>query len=173
MTSQTELLKTAKFSVVQRETSQGSVTHIRHPGAVVILPFVDENRICLIRNLRRTIDSRLIELPAGTLEPDESPTVTASRELAEETGYRAGNIEPLFDYFVSPGILDEKMHAFVATDLTPGTPHRMDDEDIENLVTPWDEAIAMIRRGEIQDAKTIATLLYYAQFVRTPAPTTP
>jgi ADP-ribose pyrophosphatase len=159
------LLTTSKFRVVRETiTSDGGKTKtreiIRHPGACVIVPLLDDGRVCLIRNWRIAAGQTLIELPAGTLEPPEPPHVTAERELIEETGYRARKIEFLHAFFLSPGILDEKMHLYVATGLTAGATAREEGEEIENLLVPWDEAIAMIFHGEIQDAKTIVGLLW-------------
>jgi len=159
------LLTTSKFRVVrERVTSDAGKVKtreiIRHPGACVIVPLLDDGRVCLIRNWRIAAGRTLIELPAGTLEPPEPPHITAERELIEETGYRATKIEFLHSFFLSPGILDEKMHLYLATGLTPGQTAREEGEEIENLLTPWDEAIAMIFRGEIQDAKTIVGLLW-------------
>ncbi len=122
---------------------------------------VDDSNVCLIRNRRIAVDKTLIELPAGTREPDEEPIVTAERELIEETGYRAGRIEPLTEFFVSPGILDERMLLYVATDLTPGPTAREAGEEIENLIVPFEEAIKMVFDGRIEDAKTMVGLLYY------------
>ena len=103
----------------------------------------------------------MIELPAGTREPAELPEVTARRELEEETGFSAGQIEHVLSFFVAPGILDERMHLYVATDLTPGPPRREPGEHIENLVVTKDEALAMVADGRICDAKTIIGLLYW------------
>ena len=159
------LLTTSKFRVV-RETIQSSSGKtktreiVRHPGACVIVPLLDDGRVCLIRNWRVAVNQTLIELPAGTLEPPEPPHVTAERELIEETGYRARKIELLHAFFLSPGILDEKMHLYVATGLTEGETAREDDEEIENWLVPWEEAVSMIFRREIQDAKTIVGLLW-------------
>lgn len=167
------LLTTAKFRVV-RETiqSDGGKTKtreiIRHPGACVIVPLLDDGRVCLIRNWRIAAGQTLIELPAGTLEPPEPPHVTAERELIEETGYRAQRIEFLHSFFLSPGILDERMHLYVARGLTAGQTALEEGEEIENLLTPWDDAIAMIFRGEIQDAKTIVGLLWLDRLKRSP-----
>lgn len=159
-----ELLRTPKFKVVQKVDSTGSSAIIRHPGAVVILPLVGGDQICLISNRRKAVNRTLIELPAGTREPNETPLETAERELTEETGYRAKSMQPLFDYFVSPGILDERMYSFVAEGLEPGPKQLMDDEDIETMVVPFSDAIDWIRQGKIEDAKSIATLLYFWQF---------
>ena len=93
---------------------------VRHPGAAVILPLLDDGRVVFIRNYRAAVNETLIELPAGTLDRSEDPLSTAKRELAEETGYRAGNMKLLLTFCMSPGILDEKMHLFLATALTAG-----------------------------------------------------
>lgn len=165
MESSTELLRTEKFSVVQRVIDGREKALVQHPGAVVILPFVDADHICLIRNKRFAVEKTLVELPAGTLEPGEEAIITAQRELAEETGFRSDNLTPLFDYYVSPGILNEKMHAFIAKNLVAGEQNLMHDEEIEIEVVRFDDALAAIKNGQIEDAKTIATLLYYQQFV--------
>jgi ADP-ribose pyrophosphatase len=143
---------------------------VRHPGAVTILPVVDDERICLIRNYRCSVDEQLIELPAGTLEPDEDPATTAARELAEETGYRAEHLEQLVSFYLSPGILDERMHLFLAKNLTPGAARREPNERIENLVVRWCDALEMVRDGQIRDAKTMVGLLFYEQWRGTRSP---
>jgi len=166
MSDQTEvLLTTSKFRVVREtvfapsgKTKKREI--VRHPGACVIVPLLDDGRVCLIRNWRVAVNQTLIELPAGTLEPPEPPHVAAERELIEETGYRAKKIEFLHAFFLSPGILDEKMHLYLATGLTEGATAREEGEEIENWLVPWDDAIAMIFRREIQDAKTIVGLLW-------------
>ena len=165
MESSTELLRTEKFSVVQRVIDGREKALVQHPGAVVILPFVDADHICLIRNKRFAVEKTLVELPAGTLEPGEEAIITAQRELAEETGFRSDNLTPLFDYYVSPGILNEKMHAFIAKNLVSGEQNLMHDEEIEIEVVRFDDALAASKNGQIEDAKTIATLRYYQQFV--------
>jgi ADP-ribose pyrophosphatase len=154
-----------RFSV-ERETHVGADGQkrvwdfIRHPGAAVILPLLNDGRICLLRNTRPVVRQTLIELPAGTLEPGEDPAETARRELAEETGYRADRIEHLISFYSSPGILDENMHLYLAQDLTPGPMSLDPNERIEPLLCSWEEAFAMIRSGEIRDAKTLTGLLY-------------
>ena len=159
------LLQTNKFRVVREtHTTPAGRTKtrevIRHPGACVIVPLLDDHSVCLIRNYRMAAGQVLIELPAGTLEPPEPPQATAERELIEETGYRARKIEFLHAFFLSPGILDEKMHLYLATGLTAGAPAREEGEEIENWLVPWDDAIRMIFSGQIQDAKTIVGLLW-------------
>jgi ADP-ribose pyrophosphatase len=159
------LLETSRFRVerLRRELPDGTVKQreiIRHPGSVVIMPWIDGERVCLIRNFRMAAGQPLIELPAGTLEPGESPADCAARELIEETGYRAGRLEWLTSFYAAPGILDEQMQLFVATDLTAGTPRREAGEEIENVIVHRTEALAMIQRGEIRDAKTMVGLMF-------------
>ena len=136
---------------------------IRHPGSVVILPLVDDDTVCLIRNYRIAVWQTLIELPAGTLEIGEDPMVAARRELTEETGYRAAQLRHLCAFYAAPGNMDEEMTLVLATGLTPGPPQREAGEEIENLVVPWSEAIDLVREGQIRDAKTMLGLLYYAK----------
>src|SRR3954467_14863923 len=121
-----------------------------HPGAVVILPFVDAEHILLIRNRRYAVGQTLVELPAGTLERSEDPMNCAGRELIEETGYIAGRLKPLGDFFTSPGILSEKMYAFAAYDLTRAQQGAAleEGEEIELAPANLDEAIDMIRYGQ-------------------------
>ena len=137
-----------------------------HPGAVVILPFVDPEHILMIRNRRYVVGETLVELPAGTLERGEDPMNCAGRELIEETGYVAGRLKPIGNYYTAPGILSEKMYAFAAYDLTRAQAALEEGEEIELAPASLDEAIGMIRFGEIKDAKTIATLLMYDRFKR-------
>jgi len=134
---------------------------IEHRGAAVILPLLDDGRVILIRNMRRTVGKVLWELPAGTLEPGEAPELCAAREVEEETGYRAGTIKPLTAFYASPGILDERMHGFLAMDLTPSKQNLDADEEIEVFPIPQWQIRDMIKDGHIEDGKTIALLLYW------------
>ena len=137
---------------------------IRHPGAVVILPILADGRVCLIRNYRVAVGKWLLELPAGTREPNEPALITAERELTEETGYRAGNIKPLCEFYMSPGILHERMHAFVATDLVEGETAREPGEMIDNELLTWQQIDEQLKQQGFEDAKTIATLLFYLRY---------
>jgi len=138
-----------------------------HPGAVVVLPILDDGRVLLIRNRRYAIGGQiLIELPAGTLEKNEDPMNCAGRELLEETGHLAGRLKPLGNFFSSPGILSEKMYAFAAYDLEQKTTALEEGEEIEVMPTTFDDAVSMIKDGRIHDGKTIATLLMYDRFFR-------
>lgn len=140
---------------------------IVHPGAAVILPLLADGRVVLIRNERLAAGGELLELPAGTLEPPETPADCAARELEEETGYRAGQLTPLLSFFSAPGFCSEYLHGFLATELTPGPPQLRTDERIRVCLLAYDEAMEAIRGRQVRDAKTIAALLYYDRFVRT------
>ena len=163
----TTLLSTSRFRVVEYALAQqGDQPEVRrqvvvHPGAVAVLPMVSEDQVCLIRNNRIAVGKTLIELPAGTLEPQEPPLETAKRELQEETGYVANSWRELPSFYISPGILNERMHLFVAEDLTPGPAAREPGEEIENLVVSWNQAVEMAVQGEIQDAKSLVGILQW------------
>jgi ADP-ribose pyrophosphatase len=134
---------------------------IMHPGAVVILPVVDPDHVCLLRNHRWIVGETLWELPAGTLEAGEEIETAARRELLEETGYQASRWHSLGFLFASPGVLDEKLHLFVAEDLTAGPMQLEADESLEPEIITFARAIEMCLRGEIRDAKTITALLLW------------
>ena len=164
----------ADFIVRPVTTASGKV-HTRevvlHPGAVIILPVIDDDHIVMIRNQRHTVFEELLELPAGTLERDargnpENPALCAARELTEETGYTARTITPFGWFYTSPGILTEKMFLFAAYDLEKTRQSLEADEDIEVRFHQWEEVLQMIQFGQIQDAKTVAAVLMYDRFVR-------
>ena len=139
---------------------------VLHPGAVIILPVADDGRIVLIRNMRHTVNQELFELPAGTLEPKpdgtpDDPLNRARLELTEETGYTATSITPFGWFYTSPGILTEKMYAFLATGLTPGPQHLEDTEQIKVELFSPAQILSLIHENQVTDAKTIATLLKY------------
>lgn len=142
-----------------RETMRETV---RHPGAVVILPVLADGRVLLLRQFRYAVKQTLWELPAGTLDQAaESIEACAHRELEEETGYRAGRLTPLGDFFTAPGFADERMYAFLAEDLQPTRQHLESDEFIEVVPLTWSELRAKIAGNEIRDAKTLAALHLY------------
>jgi ADP-ribose pyrophosphatase len=165
------LLRTRRFNVVRREyrTDDGKLHQreiVEHPGAVAVIPRLDDGRICLIENYRVAVGQTLIELPTGTREPGEDPAVTAVRELREETGFEAAHVQRLHAFWVSPGILNERLHLYLATGLTPSTRQLDEGEQIVNRIVTCQEAIELVRSGMIEDAKTLVGLLYYEQFVR-------
>jgi ADP-ribose pyrophosphatase len=155
-----------RFRVDTVALPDGSTTSreiIGTPGAVVILPLTDDGQVRMVRQYRSAVGEFLLELPAGTLEPNEAPEQAAPRELAEETGDHAAHWQRLAGFYTVPGICNEYLHLFLATGLTPGQAHREADEFIEVVTLPLDEALAMVKRGEIRDAKTIIGLLMAAE----------
>ncbi len=116
------------------------------------------------RQYRYAAEGYLYEIPAGRLDPGESPADCATRELREETGYRAERVELLFTMFTTPGFTDEKIHLFLARGLTLGETAREADEFMELVPTRMSRALSMVERGEIQDAKTSLALLFVAGF---------
>jgi ADP-ribose pyrophosphatase len=161
---QGRIFQVVRKRILGRDGQEHTREIILHPGAVVILPLLDDGRIALIANDRAAVDERLVELPAGTLEPGEDPLAAAHRELAEETGYRAASMELLTSFYASPGILRERMNLFLATGLTSGPNALERDENIDLLIATWEEAIAMARDGRIKDAKTLIGLLWCQTF---------
>lgn len=157
------LLVSSRFRVVEKKYEHGGRSHVRevveHPGAAAIVPLLPEERVCLVRNFRPAIEATLLEIPAGTLEPNETPLETARRELAEETGYLAASLHELQAFYMSPGILRERMHLFVAENLQLGSTRLDEGEIVESEIVGWKEAMKMVADGTIQDAKTIAGLL--------------
>src|SRR5262245_41843955 len=139
---------------------------IRHPGAVVILPVLDSERVVLLRNFRFVINETLWEVPAGTRESDEPLEECARRELLEETGYTASKWRGLGYIYASPGVLDEKLHLFIAEELTAGAARPEPDEQLEPVVVRLDDAIRMCLDGTIRDAKTVTSLLLWERMQR-------
>jgi ADP-ribose pyrophosphatase len=134
---------------------------ILHPGAVAILPVIDDGHVCLLRNHRPIVEDVLWEVPAGTLEPGEAVEAAAVRELAEETGYQAGRWHKLTAFHPSPGVLNETTHLFLARDLTPGPMRPEAGEELEPQVVPWSQALAWALDGTIRDAKTLVAVLLW------------
>jgi len=142
--------------------SDGSVADrevIVHRGAVAMVPMIDRDHVCLVKNDRYAVGKTLLEVPAGTLDPGESPDETAPRELAEETGYRAGSIRRIAEWFVSPGVMSERMYLYLCEDLQPGPTDHQLDETLEPVILEWSEAIERVLDGRIEDAKTRLALL--------------
>jgi ADP-ribose pyrophosphatase len=131
---------------------------VRHSGAVVIVPLISETEVLLVKQYRFAAEAQLWEVPAGTLEPGESPRECAARELEEETGYRAGQIQPLLEFYSTPGFCDEFMRLFTARELTPGRQELDADEALVAERVHLERAKEMVATGEIRDAKTIIGL---------------
>lgn len=147
----------------------GELEIIRHPGASAIVPFLsdpagDDPQLLLLKQYRYAAGGTLYEIPAGRLEPGELPEACARRELLEETGCTAESIGLLTSMFTTPGFTDERIHLFLAQGLTRGEARREADEFMEVETVALSAALRMVKRGEIQDAKTVLGLLFAAGF---------
>lgn len=138
---------------------EGEWECIRHPGGALAVPVTSEGKLILVRQYRFAIQGRLLEFPAGTIEPGENPLTTVQREIEEETGYHAGKWQKLGEFFLAPGYSDEIIHAFLARDLEKlETPPPQDaDEDIETVFLTPQELETAIQEGEQVDAKSISS----------------
>ncbi len=140
---------------------------VLHPGAVAVLPLLDDRTICLLRNHRPILGCDLWEVPAGTLEPGEPPAEAAVRELAEETGYQAARWTKLAELIPSPGVLSEVIHLYLAEQLTPGPMNLEADEKLEPVSLPLAQALEWAMNGTIRDAKTLVALFWLDRLRRT------
>jgi ADP-ribose pyrophosphatase len=160
------------FDVTVDTVQEGEVIYkrdvVHHPGSAVILPVFADDTVGLVCQYRHPAVRYLLEAPAGTLDKGESPEQGAARELEEELGLVAGNLEQLTEFFVSPGFCEEKMWLYLATELSETKQRLEKDEIIEVVRIPFSEALEMITDGEIQDAKTIIGLMLAAPRVGPP-----
>jgi ADP-ribose pyrophosphatase len=153
--------------------TSGRLEMLRHPGASAVVPFLDDPRdadprVLLIRQFRHAADGFIWEVPAGRLDPGETPEDCARRELAEETGMRARVVEPLTTIYTTPGFTDERIHLFLAHGLEEGAHRREADEFMELHTLRWSAVLALVGSGEVRDAKTLTSLLFAQCFHRYP-----
>ena len=132
---------------------------VEHPGAVAIVAVDGEGRVAFVRQLREPVRARLLELPAGTLDPGESPEECARRELREETGLNGGTWSPLARFWTTPGFCRELMHLFLAEGVEEGEAAPAEDEELELVRIPAEELDA--RLDQLEDAKTLAGAALY------------
>ena len=149
--------------------SIGELEMIRHPGAAAVVPFLgdpagDNPQILLLKQYRYAAEEFVYEIPAGRLDPGEAPIDCARRELMEETGCEAERVEPLYSFFTTPGFTDERIHAFMAVGLKRGESQLETDEFITVETMTLSQALGLIEKGEIKDAKTALAILYAAGF---------
>jgi ADP-ribose pyrophosphatase len=164
------IYKGPAFSVYQDFVREGEFIGqrdvVRHTGSVVIAAVDDtgrEPRVLLLKQYRYAADQFMWELPAGRIDEGERTLPAAKRELLEETGVRAKRWKRLFQFYASPGFLDETMDVFLATDLHQGEAEPEEDEQIEAKFFPLSRGLKIVRSGEIQDAKTMCALLFLSK----------
>ncbi len=136
---------------------------VRHPGGVVVVARTSEGKIPFVRQHRYPMNTDLLELPAGKIDPGEDPLVSAGRELEEETGYRAGQLDLVYRFYSSPGFCDEMLHLYHAANLTRTAPRREVDEFVIVEEYSLPEALQLLEKGDLLDAKTIVALLWLAR----------
>ncbi len=139
---------------------------IRHPGASAVVPLTSDNEVVMLKQYRHAVGGTLWEIPAGTFDAGEAPLVCAKRELTEETGFRAAAWESIGAVTCLPGYSDERVHLFLARDLTPASQSLDPDEILEVHSIPLDKVVSMILEGEIEDAKTIVAIFRTLHIVR-------
>lgn len=135
-----------------------------HPGAVGIVAFLDKDTLVMVRQYRHPVGEVTLELPAGKLDSGESIMACLRRELKEETGYTARKITPLLQYWPTPAFANEVLHLYVAEGLRAGRMRTDEDEFLRCVTVPFKKALEMVRRGEIQDSKTVIGVLACAAY---------
>lgn len=138
---------------------------VLHPGAVAMIPINAAGQLVLVKQWRRAAMRTLLELPAGTLEPNESPDQCAQRELQEEIGFKAQKITPLGGFFTAPGFCDEYIHLYLAEKLVSSPLLGDDTDEIEVATISLEEALQSIEEGKIVDAKTIVGVYRYSRII--------
>lgn len=136
---------------------------VTHPGGAAVVAVFDDMTVALVKQYRHPPARYLLELPAGKLDDGENPQDCAGRELTEEVGVAARRIEPLSEFYTTPGFCAEKLWVFLATDLTEASQGLEEDEIVETVRLPLSRALEMIAAREIVDAKTIIGLILAAQ----------
>ena len=141
--------------------SEGDWECIRHPGGALVIPVTPEGQLVLVRQYRFTVQGRLLEFPAGTVELGEDPLETVQREVQEETGYESDRWKKLGEFFLAPGYSDEVIYAFLAEGATPveNPPEQDEDEDIEVVLMSPQEVEAAIFAGDLIDSKSISSFM--------------
>jgi ADP-ribose pyrophosphatase len=139
--------------------SRTELSMVRHPGSIAVVPLFEDNTVLMERQYRHAVKSYLLEIPAGTMEPGEDPLTCARRELEEETGYIAENFELLLDLDILPSYTDERIYVYLARGLASSRQNLDEDEIIEIVTYPLQDALKMIDTGQIRDGLTILSLL--------------
>jgi ADP-ribose pyrophosphatase len=152
--------------VVEPDGLRARREFIAHPGSVVVMPVFPNGDLLMVRQYRHSAEQYMWELVAGRKEPGETPLAGAKRELLEETGYAAKRYTQMLNVFPTPGFVRERMWIFAAEGLLAGQAQPEDDEHITARRYSLKQALALIGRGAIHDAKSVAGILFYARFVR-------
>ncbi|MFH1523733.1 MAG: NUDIX hydrolase [Chloroflexota bacterium] len=170
---ESEIVYSGRAFTIRRDTlrlpdgREAEFDIVDHVGSVVIIPIDAEGNLIFVRQYRHASGLDLLELPAGTLNVDEAPEACARREVREETGMAAGNLEELGGFYLAPGYSTEYMHVYLATDLYPNPLDADADEFLTVERIPLTKALASATHGEIPDAKSLAALFFAKQHLET------
>ncbi|CAG0988893.1 ADP-ribose pyrophosphatase [Methylophilaceae bacterium] len=165
-------IENTRFMRVRRDRvrlpsgNEGEREYIMHPGAVLVIPMLDDGKLVLERQFRYPLRQVFIELPAGKIDPDEDPLITGQRELLEETGYRADEWIYLAAQHPCIGYSDEVIHIYLARGLQSGQHQRDADEALQVFEAGLDDCLSMVQRGEITDGKTIIALFWLEKYLQ-------
>jgi ADP-ribose diphosphatase len=160
-------LSLSRFNSQTKGVVEIEVVH--HNGGAGTLPLFEDGSIALVRQWRYPLGRYSLEIAAGRIEPGHTPEETAARELEEELGYRAGELRKIGEFNVAPGYCEERLFVYLATGLEACEQNLDDDEEIETVRMPFADALARVRSGEIDDAKSIITLLLAAPLIQSNA----
>lgn len=148
------------------EKGEVTLEIVHHNGGAGALPLFEDGTVALVRQWRYSINRYSLEIAAGRIERGQTPEEAARRELEEEVGYRAKTFQLISEFLVAPGYCEERIYTYLATDLEKSVQHFDDDEEIEVVRMPFSDALAKVHSGEIDDAKSIITLLTVANLKR-------
>jgi len=137
---------------------------VEHAAVIAVIPVDNDGNVLLVRQFRKPVEKELLEIPAGGIDPGEDAEAAVIRELQEEIGFRPGRVERLGGFYSAPGYATEYIHLYLAADLVPGRLHAEDTEEIKLVRVPLAQVPELIASGKIEDAKSIAGLLYYLQY---------
>jgi len=137
---------------------------VEHAAVIAVIPVDNDGNVLLVRQFRKPVEKELLEIPAGGIDPGEDAEAAVIRELQEEIGFRPGRLERLGGFYSAPGYATEYIHLYLAADLVPGRLHAEDTEEIKLVRVPLAQVPELIASGKIEDAKSIAGLLYYLEF---------
>lgn len=161
-----KILDLSRSRFMSEAKGEVEIEIVHHNGGAGTLPLFEDGTVALVRQWRYPLGRSSLEIAAGRIEPGHSPEETAARELEEELGYRASELRKLGEFFVAPGYCEERLFVYLATGLEASRQDLDDDEEIEVVRMPFAEALARLHSGEIDDAKSIITILLAATFVR-------
>ena len=160
-----KILDVSRSRFLSEAKGEVEIEIVHHNGGAGTLPLFQDGTVALVRQWRYPLGRYSLEIAAGRIEPGDTPDATAARELEEELGFHATELKRLGEFFVAPGYCEERLFVYLATGLEASRQNLDDDEEIEVVRMPFAEALARVHSGEIDDAKSIITLLLAAPLI--------